>query len=131
MSLVNVVLPPEDSVNINIYHTYTSSTSLALVYTWEAPFTGFLNMICQPYYVNAAPTQCVISSISGSGFNNSYRAYAASSVSIHGTATCKIAGLRLAAGTKLYIYAAHQAANSNAIRITGRFIRETMTYRYP
>lgn len=114
--IANVIPRQPEIYEINLNIPYTSTTTDSLVYTLELPYTGYLDLFVRPIYVNANPTSCKVSQANNL---NNYNIIAAANNNYTGCPVVNIAGLYVTAGTKLYIYTAHAAANSNRVLIQG------------
>lgn len=102
---------------------YTSTTSLSLIYTWTAPITGYVDMTVVPIFGNASPTACLISKNSNT---NTWETLNYNHFNVSGSIASSIASYYVTAGTNLYVYTAHSAANSNRARICGRIVPENL-----
>ena len=97
---------------------FTASTSLSLIYTFTAPITGYYNLTFEPVYVNSIPQECCVCDSNNTA---SYARLCSNNVTYCNTATCSIAGLRLTAGTKLYVFARYAYSNNaNGLKVFGK-----------
>ena len=113
--LGNIILA--DEINESI--TMATGTDNTLVYTYTAPFDGYLDMMVYPTYQYGQPKGSKITTNSNGA---AYYTVAYADETLTGSTGCSVAGYRMASGDKVYVFAKYSNSTNNAIKITGRLV---------